>query len=463
VQFPTLIFAVFFSATLTAYWLARPSRLAQKLVLLTASLFFYGLLGWKILAVLLAAAGANYLLGNAISLGRGSRRRRLMVAGILLNVGLLGFFKYYNFLADQISSLLGVIGFGASIPLIEIIAPIGISFYTFQHISYLVDLSRDKGVRAQSLLDYLVYTAFFPKVLAGPICRGRELLPQLHGPCPEGIPKLSIAVSLVLSGLMKKAVLGTFLDTHMVGKVFDSPENFTAGALWLGMLGYSMLLYWDFSGYTDLARGVALMLGFELPENFNHPYISTDISDFWRRWHMSLSFWLRDYLFMPLGGMSIKGRWSALVLSMTIAGLWHGASWTFVIWGFYHGVMLLCHHGLRHFKRKWNGGWPGRVGTFLLVSLGWVLFRASDFELASNYYRRMVDFTAPGQGVELIAVSVIAIGLLLQVLGPGLRGRYISWSERLPWALRPVMWFGTGMLILALKPSGIAPYIYFGF
>lgn len=462
-QFPTLIFAAFFTVTLTAYWLARRSRLAQKLILLAASLIFYGQLGWKVLAVLLAVAAGNFLLGNALSSAEALRRRPLMIAGIVLNAGLLGFFKYYNFLVDQIASLLHAIGLPASLPLLEIIAPIGISFYTFQHISYLVDLSRGKGVKAKSLLDYLLYTAFFPKVLAGPICRSNELLPQMHGPCPSGIPDLSVAVTLVLSGLMKKAVLGTLVDTHMVGKVFDTPENFTAGALWLGMLGYSMLLYWDFSGYTDLARGVAMLLGFQLPENFNHPYVATDISDFWRRWHISLSFWIRDYLFMPLGGMSLKGRWSALVLSMTIAGLWHGASWTFVLWGFYHGVMLLCHHGLRFFKRKWTGGWLGRAGTFLLISFGWVLFRASDFGLAAKYYRRMVDFSAAGQGVELLAVAVVLIGLLLQALGPALRGRYIAASERLPWAARPVFWFLTGMVILALKPSGIAPYIYFGF
>jgi D-alanyl-lipoteichoic acid acyltransferase DltB (MBOAT superfamily) len=464
-QFPTLIFAVFFVITLSISWLIRSNRTLQKLFLLLASYVFYAYIDKRIVLVLAGASLLNFICGERIAalVKQNQSPRAWLLGGVIVNVAVLGVFKYYNFFREGLAGLADLLGLSLHLPILELWAPVGLSFYTFTGIAYLVDLSRGRGIKANTWLDFFLFNGFFPKLLAGPICRSHELLPQIHAPAPAGVPDLSRVAALILSGLVKKVVLGTLVDTHLVSAIFDTPENFSSPALWVGMLGYALLLYWDFSGYTDLARGLALLLGFNLPENFNHPYVSTDISDFWRRWHMSLSFWLRDYLFMPLGGLHVKKRWSALVLSMTIAGLWHGANWTYVAWGFYHGLLLVFHHGLRFYKLKWDGGWLGRAGTFLLVSFGWVLFRSPDFPSAFAYLNRMVHFGAAGEGFELLVLLLIVLGLVLQVCGGQLREGYIRFTERMPFWLRPVTWFATGMLILAFKPSGIAPYIYFGF
>jgi len=478
-QFPTLEFAIFFTVVMTVSWLLRRWRGPQKLFLLAASYYFYALINWKLVVIIMASSLLFYGAGEGLArFERRGIRRLVLIACITANLLLLGVFKYYNFFADSISDLAGFLGLSAHIPLLEIILPVGISFYVFQGISYVTDLYWKRGVRANTIWDFLLYMTFFPQLLAGPICRSKELLAQLHKPAPPGPPDTTRAVTLVLSGLFKKAVLAHFIDVHLVTGVFSAPENYTAGALWIGMLGYTMLIYWDFSGYTDLARGLGLLLGFEIPENFDHPYVATDISDFWRRWHMTLSFWLRDYLFFPLASRWAEGlrRWLSrkqcalwgsqlsLLVTFALCGLWHGAAWTFVIWGCYHGVLLFVHHGLRSgLKIKWDGGWWGRAGTLLLVAFGWVLFNSNGFENCWLYLTRMFQFQAVGQGFEVLVIPFIILGFGLQVWGPLLRRLYERSSELLPWAARPVVWFATGMIILALKPSGIAPYIYYGF
>jgi alginate O-acetyltransferase complex protein AlgI len=464
-QFTTLIFALFFLVTLTGNWLLARFRIWQKLFLLLASYCFYAAANWKLLAVLLVSSLLNYMAGELIASTDGKfQRRAWLISAVTCNLLLLGVFKYYGFFVDSIAALLEAAGLHPQMPTLEILLPIGISFYTFQGLSYIVDLYRRQGMRANSMLDFLLFIAFFPKLLSGPICRAKELLPQLSGEHPCGVANLSGAAALILSGLFKKVVLATLMDTHLVLKIFDAPENFSTLALWAAMFGYAFLLYWDFSGYTDLARGLAQLLGFSIPENFNHPYIATDISDFWRRWHITLSNWLRDYLFVPLGGLHIRKRWSAVVLTMVLAGLWHGAGWTYVIWGTFHGVMLFMHHLFRSgIKRKWRGGWLGTAGTFLLVCLGWVMFRAANLPAAVAYYKRMFSFAASGSGIEAIVLALILLGIVLHLSGARLRRWFVSTSELIPLPLRPVLWFAVGMFILALKPAGIAPYIYFGF
>lgn len=464
-QFTTLIFAVYFVVVLSGTWLLARQRTLQKLFLLAASYFFYAYANWMMLAVLVVSSLINYCAGELIarSIER-PRRRAWLVAGVVCNLILLGVFKYYGFFVESVAVLLESIGLKPSLPALEILLPLGISFYTFQGLSYIIDLYRKQGVRASSLLDFLLFVAYFPKLLSGPICRAKELLPQLAGPHPRGIADLSSTATLILSGLFKKVVLATLIDTHLVLKVFDAPENYSAPALWMGMFGYAFLLYWDFSGYTDLARGLSQLLGFKLPENFTYPYMASDISDFWRRWHITLSNWLRDYLFIPLGGMHLTKRWSAVVLTMVLAGLWHGAGWTYVLWGTFHGLMLFFHHLFRSgIKRKWRGGWLGRIGTFVLVCFGWVLFRAEDLPAAIAYFGRMFSFSAQGTGFEGLVVALLIIGIVLHLMSGRLKRSMTSISERIPFALRPVLWFAMGMLILALKPAGIAPYIYFGF
>ena len=464
-QFPTLQFAVFFAVVLSISWLIRRHRTYQKLFLLAVSYLFYGMVRWELVGIILASSLVFFYTSEAIVRTEDKARRKLwLVTSLVFNLGLLGFFKYYNFFVDSIGDLAQVLGLTSHLPVLEILFPVGISFYVFQGISYSLDLYWKRGTRAGTLLDFLLYMAFFPQLLAGPICRSNQLLPQIMGEAPEKVPDVSRAATLILSGLLKKAVFAHFIDTHLVGAVFDAPDNYTAAALWVGMLGYTMLIYWDFSGYTDLARGLGLLLGFRIPENFNHPYVATDIADFWRRWHITLSNWLTDYLFIPLGGLNLKKRWGAVVLTMVLAGLWHGANWTFVLWGTYHGVLLFLHHGFRSgLKKKWKGGWWGRVGTLVLVMFGWIMFNSPDVGQAWEYLSRMFDFSATGSGFEAIVLPVLALGFILQVAGPWCRRAYIELSERAPWVLRPALWLVTGIIMLALKPGGVAPYIYYGF
>ncbi len=461
-QFPTLAFAAFFTVVLSAYWLLRPWRLLQKWLLLIVSYVFCTAFDWRFSAVLLVSSVVFYIAGEGIARCTAqSAQRAWLIAGISINVLLLCVFKYYNFFVDSLDQLAAFLGLRAHLPVLEVLLPIGISFYVFQGIAYIADLYWKRGVRAGSLLDFLLFQAFFLRLIAGPICRSRELPKEIMAPTPEKVPDVSRAASLILSGLMKKAVLGHFIDTHLVLDVFAAPENYTAPTLWMGMLGYTLLIYWDFSGYTDLVRGLGLLLGFRIPENFEHPYVATDIADFWRRWHITLSFWIRDYLFFPMGGMHLNKRWGALVGSMLLCGLWHGAGWTFVLWGGYHGLLLLAHHWLRTaVKIKWRGGWWGRAGTLVLVMFGWVLFNSPDLAGCWLYVSRMFIFNVSGMGFELLAALVIALGLVLHITGPRIRHGYIALSERLPWGWRPVLWFATGMAMLALKPSGIAPYLY---
>jgi alginate O-acetyltransferase complex protein AlgI len=475
-QFTTLYFAVFFVLTLTGAWLARRWPLARKLVLLAASACFYSAIHWQLTLILLGSAVVFWGCGEGIARTTGAPRKAWLVAGVLANLGLLGLFKYYNFFTGSLDDFAALFGLSAHLPVLELLAPVGMSFYVFQGLSYLFDLARGTGVRA-NLLDFTLFQLLFPQLLAGPICRPRELLPQITASAPAGVPDLTRAATLILSGLFKKVVLAHFIDQHLVTGVFAAPENYTAPALWAGLLGYTFLIYWDFSGYTDLARGLGLLLGFRLPENFDHPYMATDISDFWRRWHMTLSFWLRDYLFLPLANRwsaglrrvlslryaALLGSQLAVLTTFILCGLWHGAAWTFVLWGAYHGVLLFTHHGLRGIKRKWRGGWAGRVGTFVLVMFGWLLFNSPSLKACELYFTRMFDLSAPGLGFTALALAFIAAGLALQAGGPALRQWYIVTSERLPLPLRPVWWLATGLVILALKPSGIAPYIYFGF
>ena len=295
-QFATLEFAAFFLITLTLSWVLRPWRLWQKTFLLLASYSFYAALRLEFVAIIFVSSLLFYFAGKALTMAqrKGARLAWLWV-GVVLNLLLLAVFKYYNFFTDSVADLFSLVGLSSPLPVIEILFPVGISFYVFQGISYILDLYWKRGLQAPNLLDFLLFQAFFPQLLAGPICRSRELLEQIVGSGPRGLPELNRAATLILSGLFKKVVLAHFIDAHLVLNVFTAPENYTAPALWMGMLGYTMLIYWDFSGYTDLARGLGLLLGFEIPENFDHPYIARDISDFWRRWHITLSFWLRDY------------------------------------------------------------------------------------------------------------------------------------------------------------------------
>jgi len=338
--FPTIDFAVFFVVVFTLSWLLRPWPRPWKLMILVASFVFYGWWDWRFIFLLGASILINQTGAVLSSTLRDPRSRRAaMVGAILGDVGLLGWFKYYGFLSVNVANGLHKVGLSSPAPVLQVALPVGISFFTFMGISYVADVYRGK-IAAAGWLDAAVYLSFFPHLVAGPIVRGSELLPQLRERRDPKRIDASRAAWLIVAGLAKKVVISSFLSKNIVDPVFALPHQHSALEVLFAIYGYAIQIYADFSGYTDIAIGVALLLGFRFPENFNAPYSAESLQDFWRRWHMTLSSWLRDYVYIPLGG-NRQGRWRTalnIFLTMLIGGLWHGAAWTFVAWGAFHGA-----------------------------------------------------------------------------------------------------------------------------
>jgi len=474
VQFPTVQFALFFLLVLSISWLVRRKRTYQKIFLLAASYFFYGWWDWRFCILLLASSMIDYVAGEGIVRAEQNQRKKKiwLWVSIIGNLGLLGFFKYYNFFQENVAQLADLLALQAHLPVLEVILPVGISFYTFQSLAYTFDLYFGHGQKAESLLDFLLFISFFPQLILGPICRSKDLLPQLMREAPEQIPDLTRAVRLISSGLIKKVFLATFLATHLVNDAFVSPENYSSLELLTAMYAYSAMVYLDFSGYTDMARGTGLLLGFHLPKNFNAPYAATNIGEFWRRWHMSYSRWLRDYIYFPLGGS--KGRplrtYFNLGVTFLVGGLWHGAHWKFVIWGAIHAIALITYKASLDIRRAL--GWKfKKVHPWWYLLWGWLLtfhvcvgarifFRSVDMETVGMFFSRLFEFSTYGRGLEVMLLLVTAFGI-----GLNFYGRYIKqafdWShDRIPGWSKPLVWAAIAWFILTLKPADVAPYIY---
>jgi D-alanyl-lipoteichoic acid acyltransferase DltB (MBOAT superfamily) len=342
VLFPTMTFALFFVVVLGVSWKLNDRPVEWKWFVLVASYVFYGWADWRFCFLLGGSTLGNWVLASAVGNARDDRaRKRWMWLAVGLNLLLLGFFKYYGFFVDSVLSLLEPLGLAATPLLIKVALPVGISFFTFCAISYVIDVFR-RDQEPVALLDFAVYLSFFPHLVAGPIVRVSEFVPQLqHRPNGRTIDATR-AVRLICRGLFKKVVIANYLATAIVDPVFVAPGQHTNWELLVGAWAYAVQIYADFSGYTDIAIGIALLMGVRFPDNFDQPYSSRTIQEFWRRWHMTLSRWLRDYLYIPLGGNrgGPRAEYRNLFLTMLLGGLWHGASWTFVIWGAYHGVGL---------------------------------------------------------------------------------------------------------------------------
>ncbi|MBK9072251.1 MAG: MBOAT family protein [Myxococcales bacterium] len=476
-HFPTLEFALFFLLVLIAFWAVRTHRVARNALLLAASCAFYA--GWKpaLLLWILSTSTAAWLLGRVVT-GSGSERvkRAAMIAGVGMFLGSLGWFKYYGFFRDNLEALAKAFGVSSGLPILEIAMPLGLSYVSFTGLAYLIDLRRGRGVSAGTLLDALVFFTFFPKVIIGPIIRSTDLMAQLHAPSPAGFPDLSRAVGLVASGLFKKVVLAGWLSTHVVEDIFNAPEGFSSAELFVGAWAYTIEIWADFSGYTDIAMGVALLLGFYLPNNFDQPYRATNISEFWRRWHMTFSNWLRDYVFLPLGG-SRRGyvrTYVNLAVVMLVTGIWHGAGWKFIVWGGLHAVAIIAYkmvqdwraaHG--HAKGTLAFSWRYTAlcwfATMNYVVLARIFFRSTDVEVALLYFRNLLDFSWQGQGLEWLVLPLIAIGLLLNFYGQHLRRGFERLHDATPPLARPLLWTLIAILVILLAPADISPAIYFGF
>lgn len=473
--FNSLAFLVFITVVLLVY--SQLQLREQNVFLLAASYFFYGWWDWRFTLLLLISTAASFWTGRRIHASGTQRRKKLLLfTGIAVNLGILGFFKYFNFFADSAVHVLEAIGFEPHRPVLNVILPVGISFYTFQAVSYAIDIYRGKLEPEETFVHFALYVSFFPQLVAGPIERAASLLPQISNPRRVSQEDALAGLNLVLLGCFKKIAIADTLAVQ-VQNVFAAPGEMTSGQLWTGVYAFTFQIYGDFSGYTDIARGVARILGFDLMENFNAPYLSRNIAEFWRRWHISLSTWLRDYLYIPLGGnRSGAGRtYFNLMATMFLAGLWHGAAWTFAAWGLLHGVYLAIHRGLLKGSKP-DFAWPktlrGRVAdiaricfTFHLVALTWILFRAPDFHSALAYLKGMLRLQ---QLTDISAPVLFAGGLMIALDVAQTRSRSHTWltDRRKAGALRyaVVQALFVSVLTAAIAHADtITPFIYFQF
>ncbi len=470
VLFPTFTFAIFFFVVYAGHVLLRANPEAWKIGMVIASFVFYGWWDWRFCALIAASIVGNAAAANLVR--RAKTGRSLVVgAAVAVNLAVLAIFKYYGFFVESLNGLLP----DRDLPLIEILLPVGISFFTFQALSYVIDVHRG-DVEPAPITDVAVYLSFFPQLVAGPIVRASEFLPQLRQPLSDRVPA-GEAVWLIGRGLFKKVVVATYLAESVVDPVFDSPDAASSGESILAMYAYAIQIYADFSGYTDIAIGVALLLGFRFPQNFDNPYRSFSIQDFWRRWHMTLSRWLRDYLYIPLGGNrgSSFATYRNLFLTMLLGGLWHGASWTFVAWGAIHGLALAVERLWRDLRGRSR---PTRLttaltpvrwfATFHVVCVAWILFRAESFELAWSLMGRLVagDWNTgrtPLVDNAVLPMLVIFGALLVQFRPDDLADRTRALVNRVAPSIQGVAFGAWVSLVAALGPEGVAPFIYFQF
>jgi alginate O-acetyltransferase complex protein AlgI len=468
--FPTLDFLLFFLVVAAALATLERRFAAKKAVLVAASYFFYAQWDWRFCFLLAASTAISYLAGLAIGASADDRaRRRILTAGVALHLTILGLFKYLDFLVSSANQLARMLGLQHELPFIEVLLPVGISFFTFHGISYLTDVYRRDVAVCRAPLDMALYMSFFPQLVAGPIVRAAYFLPQLARPSKEPIP-LAAALLLILGGMVKKVIIANYLATGLVDPVFAAPDDYGGPDLLLASYGYAVQIYCDFSAYTDIAIAVAALCGFRFPRNFNQPYRAQRLREFWQRWHISLSTWLRDYLYKPLGG-NRYGRLNTyrnLMITMLLGGIWHGAAWKFVMWGALHGgglaVERLCEPLIGRRPRSLTGKIVSTLLVFHFVCLAWIFFRAEDFTVAVAFIARLgAGWGAPIQQAQPAMVALIAIGLAGQFLP---RGSF----ERAGQALARVPYWGlgaaTGLLLAAINafgPEGIAPFIYFRF
>jgi alginate O-acetyltransferase complex protein AlgI len=472
--FPTIDFAVFFGIVFLGHWLLNPHPKLWKTFMVGASYFFYGWWNWHYIFLLGAATVLAQCGAVAINRMESVRARRVALAATIASVlGLLVWFKYYGFLSLNLDNTLHALGIGWQIPLVQVALPVGISFFTFMAISYVVDVYRNQ-IEPSGWLDFAVYLSFFPHLVAGPIVRGRELIPQVRRRRDPRTIDYSRAAYLIFAGLFKKVVISSFLASAIVDPVFGAPGQHSSLEILFAIYGYAVQIYADFSGYTDIAIGVALLLGFRFPENFDAPYTARSLQDFWRRWHMTLSRWLRDYVYIPLGGSrgSRGATYRNVLITMVLGGLWHGAGWTFVAWGGLHGLGQVVGHWRR--ARRGRLGLPEQpdtradrvvqcLATFHLVCLGWVFFRADSIGSAFDLLTRLVTAFGPAPAVTPLVIGAIALGIGAQFVPKGLPSRVQDGFSQLRPAAQGIVLAGTLFAITTLGPQGVAPFIYFRF
>src|SRR5450755_109343 len=471
--FTSLTFVVFFTIVVTAYWSMR-SWTARKNLLVVASYIFYGAWNPPFAALLFSTTAMDFWLGARIARAKDPHARRIwLIASVCMNLSMLGFFKYGNFLLENFQWLMARIGILYQPPHLDILLPVGISFYTFHSLSYTLDVYRGVCAPTRSLRDFVLAVSFFPQLVAGPIVRAADFLPQLVSAPVLRSGQFYWGLLLMTLGLFEKIVLADTMLADTADTIFGYGGPLQSLDAWAGVLAFSGQIFFDFAGYSTCAIGAALCLGFHLKDNFRFPYAAIGFSDFWRRWHISLSTFLRDYLYIPLGGNRVGWMRAAinLVIVMFLGGLWHGAAWTFVVWGLLHGFYLVIEHVLRTFfgNKTWTDTFAVKVllgfVTYFAVCLAWVFFRASDFTTATRMLRGMFGGHAHADAIlstrEMLQIGIVTFFMILAHWS--LRDISIEQAvERLPRWLVTTAWAVMACAIILTQGSSNA-FIYFQF
>ena len=467
--FVELRFFVFFAIVLAVYWSLRSADL-RKWFILFASYYFYGSWDWRFAVMLCVISTADWFFARQIARTEAPRPRRwYVIASLTMNLSILGFFKYFHFFVDSAVVFAQSLRFHLDEPTLRIILPVGVSFFTFQSLSYTIDVYRKEIPPVPSLRDYLMFSAFFPQLVAGPIVRPKYFVPQMAENKRLSLSEVQGAMYLFLLGYMKKVCIADNVSPF-VDQVFNQPHSYTAlasiNATWL----YTIQIFCDFSGYSDMAIAVAALLGYKLVLNFDAPYLSVSIQDFWRRWHISLSSWIRDYIYISLGGSRMKNRalvYRNLMITMLAGGLWHGAAWTFVAWGGAHGGCQVVHQIFRRRFPPTPAQEPYRTAiswfiTLQFVCMSWILFRAPNFGVAWLMIKRYL-FLNHG-GTQTIPLWLFGIGPVLLVGQIAMRRfDFGPWFSSLSLPKFALLYGATWAFALAMLPLGYRPFIYFQF
>ncbi len=471
--FSSSIFLLYFLPVfLILYYLAAVKY--KNYIALAASIVFYAWGAPDFIFIVILSVILDFYIVKYMYLSTGRRRRWLLFLSVLLNIGMLVYFKYSNFFVENVNGIFKLLGMEA-IHWTKIILPIGISFFTFQKFTYGIDVYRGKHKPLDKVTDLALYILLFPQLIAGPIVRYSEIANDLvDRQEKETIDNKILGFYRFIFGLSKKVLIANVLGAE-ADKIFAmNPHIMSSGTAWIGIMAYTFQIYFDFSGYSDMAIGLGRMIGFSFPENFDNPYVSRSITEFWRRWHMTLGGWMRDYLYIPLGGNKVESKWRLylnLWLVFLISGLWHGASWTFVIWGAYHGLFLILDRLFLQKILNKIGKFPSIVFTFFLASIGWVLFRSNNLDYAFGFLKRMFAFDFRDtlyESREFVVCMVFAIFFsFLTSLEIGKRIEYkLLYSPYSKTQYFIILFIVLILFVLSLSSiiaSGFNPFIYFRF
>lgn len=480
--FNSFSFAIFFAIVLSGYWLLKRWVRGQNILLLVASYVFYGWWDWRFLSLLALSTFVDYWVAGKIqglALGGSDTdkviRKRWLTLSIVTNIGVLAFFKYFNFFIESARALLMAVGFEPNPIYLEIILPVGISFYTFQTLGFTIDVYRRQAVPPRHFSTFALYVAFFPQLVAGPIERATALLPQFEAPRRFDRIQFVDGVHLILWGLFKKVYVADNL-AQVVNATFANPSA-SGFEVMIAVYAFAFQIYGDFSGYSDIARGCGKCMGFDLMHNFRYPYVSINPSDFWRRWHISLSTWLRDYLYIPLGGNrgTSLATYRNLFITMLLGGLWHGATWLFVIWGAYQGVLLIVHRLFTEWRERVGGfGWLSRISPvavraasmvvmFQFICVGWLIFRGESVGQITSMLQRLFTWHGASDFSVAAPLFVFAVPMLgVEALLGGARREALHHIEWIPAVVKSVI-FGLLAYLLLFYGASSQSFIYFQF